>query len=493
MSIRGDDGHVHIAGNLGVGIVSPSWRMHVSGSAACTEWFRTVGDGGLYFESHGTGVTRVSGDYGSVQTFNSKNGWAGFSIEGRYVFMSANNEQCGIYNDVDNQWVMYYDRGTRSIDLRQSDAVRLSTQSYGINIPNQIQLGDKYPNVARAKLYIRVDAGDANTQDAEGRGLRIGHNSWTNYWDITHRNSGQNTDVNNHSADLCYVHAHPGLSPSIRCIMRAYGNNVTLNFTGQHRSNVIDKTYNELNDLVGLIVVADKNDYIKMSNGTVKGKNAITISEALPIVSLCITEEDKRCFGVICMAEDPETRQDEFGNIIITYKKEKGDTRAFINSIGEGAIWVTDKNGTLESGDYITSCSVPGYGMKQEDEYLYNYTVAKITMDCDFTNPLKPKYKIKKEIQQQENTPVVISEGEGISSGNVYDEDQGENILDENGNLIWEEELDENGNVIMIESYDMRYLLPDGTQITKEEYDTKKSNNEEVYKAAFVGCTYHCG
>ena len=46
-----------------------------------------------------------------------------------------------------------------------------------------------------------------------------------------------------------------------------------------------------------------------------------------------------------------------------------------------------DKNGNLESGDYITSCTIPGYGMKQNDDILHNYTVAKITMDCNF-NPV---------------------------------------------------------------------------------------------------------
>ena len=41
-------------------------------------------------------------------------------------------------------------------------------------------------------------------------------------------------------------------------------------------------------------------------------------------------------------------------------------------------------NGALENGDYITTCEIPGYGMKQDSEMLCNYTVAKITMDCNF-------------------------------------------------------------------------------------------------------------
>ena len=42
-------------------------------------------------------------------------------------------------------------------------------------------------------------------------------------------------------------------------------------------------------------------------------------------------------------------------------------------------------NGNLENGDYIQSSDVIGHGEKQTSEFLANYTVAKITCDCDFT------------------------------------------------------------------------------------------------------------
>ena len=45
----------------------------------------------------------------------------------------------------------------------------------------------------------------------------------------------------------------------------------------------------------------------------------------------------------------------------------------------------------------------------------------------------------------------------------------------------------------MIYPLDIRFLLPDATQITKEEYNVKLEAGEEVYIACFVGCTYHCG
>ena len=61
-------------------------------------------------------------------------------------------------------------------------------------------------------------------------------------------------------------------------------------------------------------------------------------------------------------------------------------------------MWVTNINGPLESGDYITTSNVAGYGQRQESEFLANYTVAKITMDCDFAPATQPIQIIKKEL-----------------------------------------------------------------------------------------------
>ena len=46
---------------------------------------------------------------------------------------------------------------------------------------------------------------------------------------------------------------------------------------------------------------------------------------------------------------------------------------------------VTNANGNFENGDFITTSEDAGYGMKQDDDLLHNYTVAKITEDMDFS------------------------------------------------------------------------------------------------------------
>jgi hypothetical protein len=249
-----------------------------------------------------------------------------------------------------------------------------------------------------------------------------------------------------------------------------------LNFTGQHRTfieniNYYDASYNQ-----GLIVCANKNAYINMNEQIYKGNKAITQDECLPIVSLSNKTEDKTCFGVISGSEDSEKRIERFGNFVTPYEKEQGDTRIYINSIGEGAMWVSNRNGPLESGDYITTTDIPGYGMKQDLEILCNYTVAKITMDCDFNPQLQPKEIILKQ------------ESLDASGNTIY-----ENILDVNGMIQWTNELDTSGNIVYEHPYNLRYLDLSGNRYTKHEYDIKLTDVEELYIAAYVGCTYHCG
>ena len=75
-----------------------------------------------------------------------------------------------------------------------------------------------------------------------------------------------------------------------------------------------------------------------------------------------------------------------------------------------------------------------------------------------------------------------------INEGEILKDSDGNNILDSNGFVQWENHPTETEK-----AYNMRYLLADGTQITEEDYTTRKLNGETVYRAAFVGCTYHCG
>jgi hypothetical protein len=151
-------------------------------------------------------------------------------------------------------------------------------------------------------------------------------------------------------------------------------------FTGFHRCFTDDIEYNKedpqkfKDDYVGRIVISSGKIATdsKTENNTewniLYDKEGITIEDALPIIQLSRTKKDKRVFGVLGMPTRQNSRNE----------------RLIVNSVGEGAIWVCNSNGNIENGDYITSSDHLGYGEKQDDDLLHNYTVAKATIDCNF-------------------------------------------------------------------------------------------------------------
>jgi len=273
----------------------------------------------------------------------------------------------------------------------------------------------------------------------------------------------------------------------IRFDTGAYNDLIT--FTGQHRGvHIKNISPKNAHSYEGLIVCANRDEYESINGVKRRGNEAITVNEAVPLLRLSSEANDKTCFGVISDSEDSDTRTQIFGNLESFHYKMKGDEQIFINSLGEGGIWVVNSNGTLESGDYITTSSVAGYGMKQDDDLLHNYTVAKITMNCDFDPISKPK---KRLVQCEELVVYYLDENNNVTTEenaqSTREKMEYVNVLDEHGQLQWEDTEETE------KAYKVRYLLPDGTQISEEEYMTKALANEEVYIAAFVGCTYHCG
>jgi hypothetical protein len=225
-------------------------------------------------------------------------------------------------------------------------------------------------------------------------------------------------------------------------------NGTLLSFTGQHicfPEGPMDQ---------GLIVSANKNKYVSLNGSLTTGTHAIKSSEALPVVSLSNVVNDRSVFGVVDHIEQSgTTRSQTSGATVIRQDKESGDNRVIVNSLGEGAIWVANTNGNVVSGDFLTTSHLPGYAQRQEDLILKNYTVAKSTMDCDF---------------EPEDLPVQV----------ILKDDDGNNVLDSYGRLQWVD-------TDRIEpAYRIRYLDVSGTP-------TDEAN--AVHKAAFVGCTYHCG
>jgi len=64
---------------------------------------------------------------------------------------------------------------------------------------------------------------------------------------------------------------------------------------------------------------------------------------------------------------------------------------AQINSIGEGQINVCGENGNLAKGDLIVTSSIPGKGMRQSDDIVKSYTVARAREAVSFASPTEVK------------------------------------------------------------------------------------------------------
>lgn len=182
-----------------------------------------------------------------------------------------------------------------------------------------------------------------------------------------------------------YVSDSDNLNFCYQGVSKGYLNDDTnasqIDFTGQHRCQPSDYTsFSELSSSVGKIVVSD-GTYANLK------EPGVSINESIPKVILSTSRNQKSVFGVVSDAEDETSDTREYSNgsfVTVMQKLDSSDNRLYINSVGEGAIWVSNVNGSLENGDYITTCEIPGYGMLQDDDILHNYTVAKITQDCDF-------------------------------------------------------------------------------------------------------------
>ena len=194
-----------------------------------------------------------------------------------------------------------------------------------------------------------------------------------------------------------------------------------MNFTGQHRCvPENEELYDNVNNYIGMVVEATgqynsidytikettqiginktpahrdavSNEWIEDYNEetlmTYKNVEMITtteptVNEAQPIVKLTTTKKSKKVYGVLSAKEDGANR--EFGvGCFISDLGARQDNRLFINSVGEGGILVNNENGNIENGDYLCSSSISGIAMKQDDDLLHNYTIAKSTMDYNF-------------------------------------------------------------------------------------------------------------
>ena len=366
--IKDNDNNVGIGTNrIGIGIANPTEVLDVSGN------IKSSGQGS--FDSINIKKLAINGDYGSNPKYLKSNG------SGSDLAWSTINYDTDLTNKpttiTDNNQLSnganYIKADTTNTltnkDLGHALVVRTSNNSYfsPSNNPNEWEpfqfawsplgnsIGGAVNNTGNNK---RTFCWAIERTPGSGRALGLfanTSNSWT---------SGSYNTQTAMYFDLC-----GWFNPA--------DSNTAFSFTASHRCFSNDTLlYND--DKIGLIV---------QSTGTYDSLyiDNIEIDNAVPIVEICNKKKSKSVLGVIAKYEkDGDSREGmDFGYIQIS-KKDKN--RLYINGIGEGGIWVCNTNGNFENGDYIQSSNVTGYGEKQDDDLLHNYSVGKITMDVDFNN-----------------------------------------------------------------------------------------------------------
>ena len=140
-------------------------------------------------------------------------------------------------------------------------------------------------------------------------------------------------------------------------------------FTGAHEVRLADNFPERI--IPGMIVsVTGETTVRKRKDG------AVSLSSTLPTVVLSNSAKDKKVFGVL-VSESP-LPEDHW------YKGIEGERFGIVNALGEGRVWVSNINGNIQAGDYITTSNIAGYGQPQEDDLLHSYTLGKATENVDW-------------------------------------------------------------------------------------------------------------
>ena len=462
------------SGNVGIGTSSPSAPLHITASGNANPETN-----GIYVYNSGTASTEDA--IVSVRT-----GTTGGNGGNPYISFDVMNH-AGWAWGMDNADSQHRMKLNAAWDNLTSDT------KLAIGQDGKVGINHSTPN---STLHIASSSGQTITLDSS---------TWTSYIHYVRGNGHWYNVVDNHGNydHNMYWFANTttdgGNTYTVKQVM--WWENNTANagaaairtFTGQHMSSIVDVTPTNVSNCIGLIVSSNQNDYMTINGGTpLKGAKNIHVNEAIPVVKISTKAQDKACFGVISSGEDPNesSREQRSGRIVGAFYKESGDNRVYVNSLGEGGVWVVNTNGNLEAGDYITTSNVSGYGMKQTSEFLANYTVAKITMDCNFNPGQVPVKQIKKV--SATNTYYVRSTDNDTCNETFYNTLDDEtkalytkdvrtemvNDLDSNGVFQWEDTSETEL------AYTIRYLDANGIETTQ---------GNAVHIAAFVGCTYHCG
>lgn len=253
-------------------------------------------------------------------------------------------------------------------DTTYSDfGLRLLRGNTGENTNSQLihkgagELQIKMPNGGNAlfsgnKFSALVEIiNSGNNTSAEGLVIQSGNNA--------------NTGVNTH------IEFKDGNGDNVGEITSTGGTVSYSGFTGVHKAFILQSD----NPSASIHITSDTDDGF-YPIGTIMCHVTSDLTHPTDPSKLCI--QPQHYVVSSSMYEDSRV----FGVYLASDSIYKNTNLHRIASIGDGVILVCSENGNITIGDYITTSSGSGgYGCKQNDDLLHNYTVAKSLESVDWS------------------------------------------------------------------------------------------------------------
>jgi hypothetical protein len=285
-----------------------------------------IGDNAPDESLHVGGNLKVAGDDARVKIDGDSNSHPGVEL----------------YENGTRKWIVFNDYTNDNLTFKTNDDIRMSIGQDG-----QVGIGTTDPDLGSADgLHILSTTG-------QGQGnLRVECTEATidQYQSLINCQWPNDTSIDNENYWVKFVNGSGQVG--------AIHSEVTYGpFTGCHYTTVPSGSIR-----LGMVLKSTGETFFKRGIG-----NAWVITEATT------TEKDKAVAGVYS------------GLVLPAEESVIGEELAAYNAVGEGSVLVTDAGGNIETGDYICSSNNLGHGMKQDDDLLHNYTVAKANEPIDFS------------------------------------------------------------------------------------------------------------
>jgi len=186
-------------------------------------------------------------------------------------------------------------------------------------------------------------------------------------------------------------------------------------------------------------------------------------------IQLTNTENDKTVHGVI---SDIKTDTENY--------------ELLIEHTGLGNAWVINTGSNINAGDYITTSNVTGYGKLQDSAFCMNYTLAKSTIDCDFTLQTTP---IKQKIRRLQDKTYWIKTQQLLVCSLMAYSNLSNDIRTTKTETYYNayqntHEIDEFSNV---ENYTLQSVMKneEPVELTESEMDFEKYSNTYAFNTPF--------